>query len=315
LTGIRGPHEVDARVARAASLVRALPIRWSEHDGGGTEAEVTERGWFQGADECARILAASTALELRRGGGFGGRWPLLRGTGCVLSPALPVAACAGVAVGPDGEYSLDAAGVSREAVGTRQLYLATDTSQPSPGAPFDLLWFGDAERVLVRDGSLEIDDLFGTLRMPASPRLLDQILIRRLRVDRDVLASLPLAATDGPQVIEVRRPAVLSIDDRWRDATRFLATRADIEEVRQRGAALEARVVGGLDVTFELEEGHGGWKLKQRAGDYALNEIRLDHGSNMLSLCATLDPRVDALAPAIRGRLIFDLRSDLVALG
>ena len=46
-----------------------------------------------------------------------------------------------------------------------------------------------------------------------------------------------------------------------------------------------------------------------------LNEIRLDHTSNMLILSATLDPRIDALAPGMRGRLIFDLRSDLVALG
>jgi hypothetical protein len=218
-------------------------------------------------------------------------------------------------VGPDGEYCGDATGVWRESVGVKELCLAPDASLPPPGAPFDLLWFGTAERYLLRDGALEIDDLFGRLRVRATPGLLDRILIRRFRVENGVLASLQLAAAEEPQVIEVRRPAALSTDDRWRDAARLLDIRADVENVRQHGASIRARVIGGLEVIFDLEHGPAGWRLTLRAGDYALHEIRLDHDSKALRLSATLDTQVDALAPGMRGRLIFDLRSDLVALG
>jgi hypothetical protein len=296
-------------------LVRALPIRWSDGDTGSAENDVIARGWFLGVDECARVLAARTTLDVSHGGGFGGRWPLLRGPGCVVAPALPAVVDEATAVGPDGEYCVDAAGVWREAAGVREVYFVADASQPAPGAPFDLLWFGEVERFLVRGGLLEIEDLFGTLRVPARPRLLDRVLIRSLRVDNGLLSSLPPAATEGPQVFEVRRPAALITDNRWRDAASFLAVRADVENVRQRGAVVEARVVGGHEVTFDLDDGPAGWLLTLRAGDYVLTEIRLDHSSTAISLCATLDPRVDALAPGMRGRLTFDLRADLVALG
>jgi hypothetical protein len=244
-----------------------------------------------------------------------GDWPVLRGTAVVVSPALPVVVDDDSVVGPDGEYSGDASGVWREAGGATELYLATDASQPAPGAPFDLLWFGETERYLVRDGSLEIDNLFGALRVPAEPQLLDRILVRSRRVDGEVLVSLPPAATEGRQVIEVRRPAALSANDRWRDAIRLLAARADIDDVRPHGSRLEARTVDGVEVSFELEDGPAGWRLTLREGDYALNEIGIAAASNTLSLSATLDPRIDALAPGMRDRLIFDLRSDLVTLG
>ena len=104
MTGARGAIGADENLARAVELVQALPIRWSERDAGGTEGDVTARGWFQGVDECARILATRTALEMSRGGGFGGVWPLLRGTGRVVSPALPVVVGEEPVVGPDGEY-------------------------------------------------------------------------------------------------------------------------------------------------------------------------------------------------------------------
>jgi hypothetical protein len=315
LTGAGEGRGGEENLKRVTALVQAHPIRWAEGDAGGTEDDVIARGWFEGADECARILAARTGLEVIRGGGFGSVWPLLRGMGCVLSPALPVAVCEGSATGPDGEYSVDATGVWREAIGARELYLASTDSRSAPGTPFDLLWFGEVERFLVRDRLLEIEDLFGTLRVPASKHLLDRLLIHGRRFASDLLASLPLAATQGQQVIEVRRPAVLSSDDQWRDATRFLATRADVDDVRRRGVSIHAQVAGGVAATFDLEDGPAGWSLTLRAGDYVLKEIRLNHVSNTLRLCATLDPRIDALRPGMRSRLIFDLRSDLVALG
>jgi len=315
LTATPGAGGSDAALARAADLVRALPIRWVEGDVGGTESEATARGCFDGASECARILAEITGLEPHRGSGFGGAWPILRGTTGAVSPALPVVVREGAVIGPDGEYGIDDGGVWREAVGVKEPYLATDVSMLVPGVPFDLLWFGEGERFLVRDGCLEIDDLFGSLRVPASAPLLDRLFLRRFRVDRGLLASLPCSVTQAPQVVEVRRPAALSAADRWRDATRFLARRADVEDVRRQRSSLEARLVGGFELTFDLEDGPAGWRLALRAGDYPLHEIRLEKTATLLRLSATLDPRVDALAPGMRGRLIFDLRSDLVALG
>jgi hypothetical protein len=299
----------------AARLVQDLPIRWSEGDTGIAESDVVERGWFRGVDECARTLAALTTLPVCHGGGFGGRWPLLRGAGRVIAPALPVAVEKGTAAGPDGEYCVDGDGVWRESVGVRELYLAADTSRPSPGKSFDLLWYGGAERFLVGGGMLEIEDLFGALRVPARPRLLDRILTRAHRTDHDLLSSLPPAAIEMPQAIEVRRPAELSTDHRWRDAPTFLAARPDIESVRLRGATIEARVIGGRDAIFALDETRTGWTLNLRAGDYAFTALRLERISTTLRLRAELDLRVDALAPGMRGRLVFDLRSDLVALG
>ena len=315
MTGEWSPLGTDENLARAAALVQALPILWSEEDTGAAETDVTARGWFQGSAECARILAARTGLEVCRGGGFGGCWPLLREAGCVVAPALPVVVGEGAATGPDGEYSIDTAGVWREAVGIREPYLVGDTSLPAPGAPFDLLWFTAAERFLVRGGMLEIEDLFGALRVSAKPWLLDRILIRPRRIESGLLSSLPPAASEEAQVIEVRRPVALSTNDRWRDAASFLAARADIECARRRGASLEAQVIGGHEVTFDVEDGPAGWLLTLRTGGYVLTEIRLGRAAMTLGLSATLDPRVDAMAPGMRGRLIFDLRSDLVALG
>lgn len=292
-----------------------MPLRWSDRDEGNTEESALARGWFLGADECVRVLAALAALEICTGGGFGGSWPFLQGAGSALAPALPVVAGKGPAVGVDGEYRLDERGIWREAVGVEELYLATDRSRPAPGAPFDLLWYGESERFMVRDGALEIEDLFGVLRLPASPQRLDRILLRPRRVECEVLAGLGMADRKGPQTIEVRRPAVLSNSDRWRDAAGFLAARADIESARPRGAVIEARVVGGATAVFGSDEDEDGWRLTLRKGSYVFSEIRLVRRAKTLSAYVTLDAEIDAMAPGMRGRLIFDLRTDLVTVG
>jgi hypothetical protein len=219
------------------------------------------------------------------------------------------------AVGVDGEYRLDERGIWREAAGVEERYLTVDRSQPAPGAPFDLLWYGESERFMVRDGALEIEDLFGVLRLPASPQRLDRMLLRPRRLEREVLADLRMTDRKGPQTIEVRRPAILSNSDRWRDAAGFLTARTDIESARPRGAVIEARVVGGATAIFGSDEDEDGWRLRLRKGSYVFSEIHLAHSAKTLSLCATLDADLDGLAPGIRGRLIFDLRTDLVTVG
>jgi hypothetical protein len=276
---------------------------------------VLARGWFLGADECARVLATEAQFDSCEGGGFGVGWPILRGGTWTVAPALPVAVSEEMAIGVDGEYRPDASGVWREAGGAEDLFLTPELSPPAPGAPFDLLWFGDFERFTVRGGTLEIEDLFGVLRTPVSQQLLDRLLVRSRRIEGEALAGLSMIDREGPQTIEVRRAEDLSQDDRWRDASCFLTARTDIETATPRGAIIEARVVGGATAIFGHEEDEDGWRVTLRDGRYVFTEIRLSRRAKTLSLCATLESEIDAMAPGMRGRLIFDLRTDLVTLG
>lgn len=315
MTDTAGRDAVDPRLERAAALIRRLPLRWSESDGGKAAESVITRGWFSGAGECARVLATQAPLETCEGGGFGASWPILRSGAWTVAPALPVAVREEAAVGVDGEYRGDATGVWREAGGAEDLFLTSNPSQPPPGVPFDLLWFGDFERFTVCGGTLEIEDLFGALRTPASPHLLDRLLIRSRRVEDEALVGLPLIDRVGPQTIEVRRAVDFSQTDRWRDASTFLAARADIESTTPRRTSIEAQLVGGATAIFERDEVEEGWLLTLRDGRYVFSEIRVARREKTISLCATLSDEVDAMAPGVRGRLIFDLRADLVTLG
>jgi len=296
-------------------LVRQMPIRWSEEDSNRTVDVVLDSGWFQGPNECARVLMTVAPMELAEGGGFGNRWPLLSASGWTLAPALPVAVGQEGVVANDGGYRRDCCGVWREAVGVEELYLTTDDSQSAPGDDFELLWFGDSERFTVRNGTLEIDDLFGMLRVPATADLLEKILIRAKRVDPTVLSSLHAANHTQMQTIEVQRQAILSADERWRNPATFLGARTDIESAQVGGENVDIRAVGGVTATFTREEFESGWRLTLRDGSYVFTEIRLERRAGTLGVRATLDEGLDGMAPGMRGRIIFDLRSDLVALG
>jgi hypothetical protein len=303
-----------ASVDSALSLVRRLPLRWADNDRRVLEADVLSRGWFRGAEECARIIADLTNLTINEGSAFGGPWPMLAVGDGALAPAIPVVADNGPAVGPDGEYRYDQQGVWREAAGSEALFLATDPSLPAPGEAFDLLWFGDSERYLVRGGYLEIEDLFGLVRRPATGEALDRLLIRSRRVDGAILAGVPLAKVDGAITVEVRRPAALYRDDRWRDASRFLAVRADVDEAKLVADRVEARRHDGSTAVFRAGHRDHGWWLTLCEGEYPFNEIYLDRRAGELSLRVTLTPGLEAAGAGMRGRLIFDLRADLVAL-
>ena len=315
MTGNDRQLAVDPRIDRAVAHIHSRPIRWSDRDEGDTEETVLARGWFRGAGECARVLATQARLEIGEGRGFGASWPILRRGARIVAPAMPVALGGDMAVGIDGEYRHDSAGVWREAGGAEDLFLTPDPMQSPPGAPFDLLWFGDFERFTVRGGTLEIEDLFGVLRTPVSQQLLDRLLVRSRRIEGEALAGLSMIDREGPQTIEVRRAEDLSQDDRWRDASCFLTARTDIETATPRGAIIEARVVGGATAIFGHEEDEDGWRVTLRDGRYVFTEIRLSRRAKTLSLCATLESEIDAMAPGMRGRLIFDLRTDLVTLG
>jgi hypothetical protein len=295
--------------------VRQFPLRQSEGDGGDPESVAVSRGWFDGALECARILAERISVDVIIGGGFGGDWPVLAESEAIVAPGLPCVAHDKSVAGPDGEYRFDHSGVWREAVGVDTPFLTLHKTKSAPGRSFDLLWFGDTERFLVRNRCLEIEDLFGRLRVPATTSVLDRLLVRSRRLDDGVVSELPMAETSGPQTVTVRRSVSLSRDERWRDAVRFLSARAGVVGVKRTGDTIEVDLHDGARAIFWCDDGPDGWFLKLRGGAHIFTEIRLVRLESCLCAAATVAGEIDAMAPGMRGRLIFDLRADLIAVG
>ena len=113
----------------------------------------------------------------------------------------------------------------------------------------------------------------------------------------------------------VRRPVELVAGERWRDPAAVLTARADIRSVQRRGDELAAETARETTVVFRVAEDARGWRLFTWEGDYPLRTLGLSERSAHLVLSATLGPDLDPFEPGVRGRLTFDLRSDLIALG
>jgi hypothetical protein len=254
-------------------------------------------------------------MDIVRGGGFGSTWPVLVGGGRTLAPAMPVAVGTQRESGNDGEYRRGDAAIWREAVGSEELFLNIGDGQPPPGQPFELLWFGESERFIVRGGLLEVSDLFGELRVPAQPALLEKLVVRGKRIGSDIVASLRWSDHGQPQTIEVRRPALLSPNVSSLDPAAFMTARADVSRVRAMADHILIQTADGAESSFRLREHASGWELTLESGGYVFTRIHLQRGGTTLKLRASLADDFNAMAPGMRGRLVFDLRSDLVALG
>lgn len=302
--------------AQAASLlVRRLPLRWRAGVGTRDAETVVESRWFAGAAECHRVLARLFRGSAVRGAAFSSNWPMLEAAGLVVAPALPVAAAAEEQPGPDAVYQLANGTVWREAVGERRALLTTGHGPAPDDGAFDLLWFGGGERFLLRDGTLEIEDLFSVARMGAPRSLVERLVVRGLRADPEVLEGVAWREREAPPEIEVRRPVELVAGERWRDPAAVLTARADIRSVQRRGDELAAETARETTVVFRVAEDARGWRLFTWEGDYPLRTLGLSERSAHLVLSATLGPDLDPFEPGVRSRLAFDLRSDLIALG
>ena len=126
MTGSNRKNPEDPRIDATVALIRRLPLRWSDTDGGDDCESVISRGWFSGAGECARVLASQAPLDIADGRGFGVNWPILNAGTWTVAPALPVAVGEEAVAGADGEYRRDTGGVRREARGEDALFLSTD---------------------------------------------------------------------------------------------------------------------------------------------------------------------------------------------
>ena len=300
---------------RAAELVRRYPLRW--HDGASERPrdEVLSSGWFLGASECAAALCGASSPAIVSARAFGGEWPLLSDEGWMTAPAVPVAIAATPIDGVDAEYELRPEGVWREAGGISRLFIASEDSPPEYDEPFDLLWFGTNERYVVRRGELVIEDLFGRLYLAALPALLERLLVRARRLPHELIAGLPTTPNPRMAGVEIERPVDLIGESLWRDPERFLSCRADISAVKRSGSTIEVESAHDGPVQFELDEGDDRWRVRVSQGKYPLTDVSLGLSQNALKLQASIDDRIDPLAPGMRGRLVFDLHADMVALG
>jgi hypothetical protein len=299
---------------RAAAEIVKTVLCWREGDGERERNTAAERPRFESVAACAHRLGRATGAAVSTACAFGGEWPVVRGEGWMVAPALPLALTAAGGDGPDAGYHLCGDAVWREAAGAERLLLTTSVADPAPGAPFDLLWFGDAERYTLRGGILVVDDLFAEVEVPVDQATLERLLVRARRVDAAVLDGLVLDRPAVPATITVNRPAALTPGESWRDPEGLLCARADVERTARSGDRIEVTTSAGSTVAFLCEERADGWTVRLLSGDYPLAALSLRREEDSLSLSAVLDPAIDPLAPGMRGRLAFDLRSDLVAL-
>ncbi len=312
----RGVPPTAPPADRAAGVVRALVLR-GEGQGDEDATAVLARGWIRGLGEAAAVLAAATGWPEAAGAAFGSRWPYLVQGDTVVAPALPVAvSTAGAEVeGPDAVYHLADGAVRREAGGAEHALMEL-SSDPGPPATLPaLLWFGPAERYLVRNAELEISDLFAELRLPATAARLDRLLLRGRRLAPEVLDGISLSSEEAtPPRLTVRRHRSL-LPGGAPEPAELLGARVDVAAVRARSDHLEAELEAGGRARFTLVSNDTGWCLRLSAGDYPLAALSVTEEGEYLRYEVVLGAGLDPLRPGLRARLAFDLTSDLMVCG
>lgn len=303
-----------ADLVEAAALVRRFPLRWSSACSGAEAEEILERGWFDDAVECARVLCSITDTLEIPGQAFGGQWPVLENRGWKVAPALPVPVGSEAVPGVDGEYHCDEKMVWRETAGAEEPFLSVDSTGPPPGDPFELLWFGDGERFTIVDATLIVEDLFSSLTVAAEPAVVERLLVRARRIAPEALEGITLADQPRQAEVEVRRPIAATAGESGREPLDLFSVRPDVLSIEQRGDEVVVETVQEGRAVFSVDSTPRGWQLLLIEGSCVFTGFSLEQRESMVSLRAMLGPSIDPLAPGMRGRLAFDLRADLVAL-
>ncbi len=299
-----GPAEIAAAQLARLAWRRPAPPRGA--------APALERGWLGGLEEASALLGALTGAAPSTGLGLGGGLPWVQARGRIVACGLPVAAGTAEVQGPDGAYRLCGSSVRREAAGrTAEVLRLEGGPLEGAGPGFDLLWFGPSERYLVREGRVEIEDLFARVVAPAEPQWLQKVLVRRRRVDAGLLEGLSLAPWREAATIEVRRPRELT-GDGWEDPVRVVAVREMVERVEGDGRRLGVRLHGGGRAEASVSAVAGGWEARFEGEGLAWRRLwcRLEEGDVVYGAEPTADPR----EPSVRTRWAFDLMSDLLKL-
>lgn len=299
----------------AAEEILRMPLRWLDGDTDDDHDRIADRGWFRGTRECSRYLVTLSGGRVLWARGFGGEWPVISLAEGWLAPAMPMVLTGDGGDGIDAGYAVRGDEIWREAGGVEKLFLALGDDGACPGEPFDLLWFGDGERFIVRRGTLTVEDMFAVVEAPVDPVVLDRILIRGRRVDRRFLDGISFDHPPAPARITVNRAVALAAPERWRDPEKFFLARADVQRTERSGNRLEVTTVQSAQAVFVCSDDHEGWAARREEGSYPITAFALRQRGQTLSLSADLDADLDILAPGVRERLAFDLRSDLITLG
>ncbi len=299
---------------QAAHLVRRMPLRWRAPSGSRDIATVLESRWFAGSAECHRVLGQFFRGNTGRGSAFGTTWPYLEVGGRVAAPGLPAVVGSAEEQGPDGCYQVSGRTVWREATGERRSFLGLGPDQQMSGRPFDLLWFGSSERYVVSEGILEIEDLFSSLRIEATPARLEAFLVRGLRVEPRILEGLTPPTAGRRSEIEVRRPTELVAGGRVPKPEVLLGGRAGVRRVDRQGDEITLNTEDDRRVVFNVEQERDGWRVYLWDGEFPYQALTLSRSNRYLSLTAALGDGLKPLAAGVRAQVAFDLRSDLIAL-
>ena len=307
----------DLPAAQAAALlVRRFPLRWHPAVSSRDPDTVVESGWFAGPSECARVLGRLFRGTTARGGAFGSPWPFSR------RPAWwSRQHCRWRRREMSSRGRMAPIGSARASCGARRRASAERCWRPAA-----------ARRRRTRAGSI----CCGSERPSGTCCGAEA---SRWRTCSPGSASRPRGSSSSGWWFEAsastlrhsraspsgtgrhrRRSrcagrAGLVPESLWRDPAAVLGRRVDIRRVERRGDEITAETRRDATVMFRLVEEPRGWRLFTWDGDYPFRTLALHERAGSLSYSATLGPELDPLGPGIRGRLAFDLRSDLVALG
>ena len=297
-------HTAPLTAARLARLV------WRKRAPESGAPPPSERGWI-GGDEAAALLTELTGAVPALGAGLGGAVPWVEIDGLVVACGVPVAVGPREVEGLDGAYRRHGDAVLREAAGREETVLSLEATVADGEPGFDLLWFGHAERYLVRGARLEIEDLFARVVAPVDRGWLERELVRRRRVDRGVLSEIEPADGGVQGSVEVRRADEL-VGAGWDDPERLIGCRETVGRVRRDGMRLVVTLEGGEEVAGEIVPQPEGWET---VFDEGLPWRRLWCRREGDRIVYGAEPVADPRDGGVRTRWAFDLASDLLRLG
>jgi len=305
---------VDIRSGAAGTAAARLArLPWRRLAAPEDAPPARNRGWVGGLEEASALLLELTGIHPQHGSGLGGVLPWVAAGEAIVLCGAPIAVGSSERQGVDGAYRLTEGAVLREAGGRMEELLRLEEPSSSQCAMgFDLLWFGSAERYLVRNGVVEIEDLFAKVVAPADRAWMERVLLRGRRVEPGFLRDVELEASTGAATIEVRRRAEL-VGPGWEDPRRLIGVHGAVEGVRGDAEELEVRLLTGERVGAVVSGLPGGWEVRFAEGrlPWARLWARLEDGAVVYGAEPLADPR----DPAVRTRWAFDLMSDLVELG
>ena len=269
-------------------------------------------------EELGDILAWTTGGTRSEGTAFGRPWPVVHVGPELLAPAVPVAVATEERDGPDGVYRRgEGSGtIERETRGAWRALVAPRDAEHE-GSPPDLLVFGAAERVLLRAGVVEIEDAFSRLTHPATAAVMERVLLRGLRLDPKVIASVSMTSerdeSGAKPRLEVGRQRQLLQDAVIHDPLLLIQAHPGVRSAAEARGDMDVSTESG-NVRLAVERSTAGWTVRLVDGRWPFRSLHLAADDVSVQLAAEPVDEVDLLAPGMRTRIAFDLLSDLVAL-